>query len=473
MKANQDLTELKKMKQQKKITLFSLVLLIVAAIDSIRNLPASALFGSSLIFFFVFSAIVFLIPTSLVAAELSRAFPGKGGVYHWVRTAFGDKMAMLTIWLQWINTMVWYPTILSFIAGTMAYLFYPELAQNKTYLVSSILLIFWGLTFINLKGLHLSTKVNNICALFGMLLPMCLLILLGLIWWISGKPIQIQFSASSIFPSWGESANWISLTAIMASFLGMELSGVHVNEIDNPQRNFPKAIFCSVLILIATQLLGALTIAIVMPNKEIHLVDGVMQVFSDFFTLFHMGWCIPCITLLIVIGSIGSIINWLLAPAKGLLHAAEFGFLPPFFCKLNTHGVAYRILFAQGFLVSLFCLAFLLMPSINAFYWFLTGLSTQLYMIMYVFMFLAALRSRAPHFEKPARFIIPGGKFGLAITCLVGLLGCATTLIVGFFPPDDIQIASPLHYAAMIFIGILVMIAPVFLFFLYKRRSSV
>src|SRR5580704_6268656 len=122
----------------KKLSLFSLVLLIVAAIDSIRNLPASALFGSALIFFFIFSAIVFLIPTSLVAAELSATFPEKGGVYHWVRTAFGEKCAMFAIWLQWINTILWYPTILSFIAGTATYFINPDLAQNKIYLVSMI-----------------------------------------------------------------------------------------------------------------------------------------------------------------------------------------------------------------------------------------------------------------------------------------------------------------------------------------------
>ena len=115
----------------KKISLYSLVMLIVASIDSIRNLPAAALFGSSLIFFFILSAFIFLLPTSLVAAELTAIYPEKGGVYHWVNSAFGNKWAMIAIWMQWINTMVWYPTILSFIAGTAAYLINPELAEHK------------------------------------------------------------------------------------------------------------------------------------------------------------------------------------------------------------------------------------------------------------------------------------------------------------------------------------------------------
>src|SRR5476651_2430217 len=115
------------MKQQG-LTTFALVMLITGAVDSIRNLPATSLFGSSLIFFFIFSAVVFLIPTALVAAELSSASTDKSGIFHWVKAAFGEKAAFLAIWLQWITNLVWFPTILSFIAGLIAYLFDPNLA---------------------------------------------------------------------------------------------------------------------------------------------------------------------------------------------------------------------------------------------------------------------------------------------------------------------------------------------------------
>src|ERR1700760_1231064 len=97
------------------LTTLPLTLLIIGAIDSIRNLPATALFGSSLIFFFIFSAIVFLIPAALVSAELSSTWTEKSGIYYWTKLAFGEKTGFVAIWLQWINTMVWFPTILSFL----------------------------------------------------------------------------------------------------------------------------------------------------------------------------------------------------------------------------------------------------------------------------------------------------------------------------------------------------------------------
>ena len=458
--------------KHKKIPLASLVLLIVAAIDSIRNLPASALFGSELIFFFVLSALIFLIPTSLVAAELSATFPEKGGVYHWVSKAFGEKWAMVAIWMQWINTMVWYPTILSFIAGTFAYLINPDLAQQKWYLVTCILTVFWSITLVNLRGLYFSSKVNSFCALIGTIMPMIFLIILGGIWVLSGKPLQIQINFDTLFPSLTNTTNWIALIAIMASFLGMELSGVHVNEIRDPQRNFPKAVFAASSFILLSMVLGSLAIAFVLPGKDINLVSGVMQVFTNFFDVFGLRPLIPVLAVLIVVGSIGGITNWLIAPAKGLLHAAEFGFLPRFFTRQNKHGVAANVLLIQALLVSIFCLIFLLVPSVNAFYWFLTALSTELYMIMYILMFLSALALHHRYVNRPKVFKIPGKNVGMWVTCLLGMVGCVSTILVSFFPPSNVDIGSPMRYVLMICAGNLLTISPVLLFYRYKRRSA-
>jgi glutamate:GABA antiporter len=456
----------------KKIPLISLVLLIVAAIDSIRNLPASALFGSALIFFFIFSAIVFLIPTSLIAAELSATFPEKGGVYHWVKTAFGEKWAMMAIWLQWINTMVWYPTILSFIAGTAAYLINPDLAQNKGYLVACILVVFWGITLVNLYGIHMSARINSICALIGTIFPMLFLIVLGGVWVFSGHPLQISLQADALLPSLTQSTNWVALIAIMASFLGIELAGVHVNDIREPQRNFPKAVLYSSLFILLSMILGSLSIAFVLPEKEINLVAGVIQVFSNLFESFGLKGLTPVLTILIVVGSIGGITNWLISPAKGLMHAAEYGYLPKVFMRKNRHGIAHNILICQAILVSLLCLIFLLVPSVNAFYWFLTALSTELYMIMYILMFFSAWRLHHKYVNRPKVFKIPGGTFGMWTTCLLGLFGCLCTIIVSFFPPDNVNIGSHSRYIFMICVGNLLSIAPVLLFYLYKKLSK-
>ncbi len=447
-----------------KISLFPLVLLIVAAIDSIRTLPTTAFFGSSLIFFYLLSAIFFLFPVAFISAEFSARFPEKGGIFYWVRSAFGDRMGLLAVWLQWINTMVWYPTMLVFIAGTSTHLLHPSLAYNKIFLLSASLITFWGLTFLNLKGINVSVRMNSICGMIGTILPMCFLIILGGCWLFSSNSPAIVFSWKDLVPSFNLLDNSSAIVTIMASFLGMELAGVHVSDIENPQKNFPKAIGYSVMILLGTLILGSLAVAVVIPKADIHFVDGIMQTFSTFLTAFHLPFLIPILALLIVVGSTGGSVNWLLSPAKGLLQVAELGFLPPFFLVKNKHGVPFRILIFQAILVSVFCFALHFVPDVNTYYWFLMALSTGLYMLMYVVLFLAALKLKRPKNS----YQIPKGM--RTLSCYLGLFSCAATIIIGLQPPSEMILESTMKYVLMIIGGFGLMICPVALFWLYQKN---
>lgn len=446
--------------KSKGLGIFVLVMLITGSIDSIRNLPTAALFGTSLIFFFVLATVVFLLPVSLVSAELSSTWTKHGGIYNWVKLAFGDKVGFLAIWLQWINTMVWYPSILSFVAGTAAFLVDPKLAENKLYLIGIILASFWGMTLVNLKGIKTSAWFASVCAMIGMALPMVFIVVLAVVWVVMGHPMQLHLTVGNLMPSFGHSQSWISLTAIVTAFLGMELATVHVRNVEKPQRTFPLVILVSAFIILITMLLGSLAIAIVLPADQIQLVEGVMQAMTSFLAAYHIAWMIPIVAVMLVVGSLGEMINWMISPAKGLLQAARDGYLPTFFTKENKHGVASRVLLMQAILVSLVCLAFLLMPSVNASYWLLTDLSTQLYVLMYVFMFAAALYLRYKFPGKKRPFAIPGGKVGIWVLCVLGIIGCGITLTVGFIPPAGIVTGSTLHYVSVFGGGMLLMIIP-------------
>ena len=465
---------MKKAWSTEKISIFALVLLITGAIDSIRNLPGTALFGPSLIFFFSLSAVIFLIPVALIAAQLASHWPDdEGGIYSWVKRAFGENTAFFAIWLQWINTMVWYPTILSFIAGTLAHLIDPSLAANKLYIIAVILVVFWFLTWLGLAGIKASANFASVCALFGMILPMMFIILLSLIWILKGNPVAINLSFKTLIPNWTDSQSWVSLTAIMTAFLGMELAAVHVRNIHNPKRNYPKAMFYSSILILSTMIFGSLAIAFVLPHDEITLVDGVMKAFESFLEAYHMRWLSPIIAILLLIGSIGSMVNWIISPAKGLLLAADSGFLPHWLYKRNRHGVASRILLLQAVLVSFLCLGFLLLPSINAIYWLFTDLSTELYIMMYVLMFIAAWRLKSKYKTPKGAFSIPGGTLGYYGTCLLGLAGCALTLIVGFIPPAEAgDFGSPHQFQIIFSLGIALMLFPALILYKWKVKSQ-
>lgn len=454
-----------------KIGTLALTLLITGSIDSIRNLPFTALFGSSLVFFFIFAAIFFLAPSALVSAELA-ANVSESGIYQWVRKAFGAKIGFLAIWLQWINVVVWFPTMLSFIAGTAAYLINPELANSKLYLIGSVLLIIWSVTLLNLRGIHLSARFASFCTIIGLMIPMTFIIFLLGVWIWAGYPVQFHFTAQNMLPDFSHMDNWQSLIATMLGFAGMELAAVHIKEVRNPAKTFPRALAYSSIIILFTMIVGSLAIALVVPHDKINLINGAIQTFTYFLSAYHMEWLVPVLTCMLVIGSLGGLVNWISSPIKGLAQAADHGFMPAWFAKTNQYGVSHNLLLFQAGLVTIICAAFFLFESVNASYWLLTALSTEIYMLMYVLMFLAALSLRFKLKFSDAVFAIPGKKIGTVTACIFGLLGCIVTLIVGFVPPSDMNIGSTWYYELIFCSGMLLMLAPVWLCYRYKAYST-
>lgn len=454
------------------LTIFSLTMITVGSVDSIRNLPATALFGSQLIFYFILGALFFLIPTALVSAELASGWPKQGGIYIWVKQAFGKRIGFLAIWLQWIENVIWYPTILSFVAGTIGYLINPQLTDNPYFLWSIIVSSFWGVTILNLRGMNSSALFSNLCSLAGLLLPMSLIIGLGVAWITQGNPLQIRFDIPSIVPHLADKSMWVSLTAIMMSFCGIEIATVHANDVENPQHAFPKALIYSVGIILSTLILGSLAIAIVLPGKDINLVAGIMQAFEAFFLSYQMHWMMPIVAVMLVLGGLGGVSNWIIAPTKGLLVAAEDGNLPAAFQRTNAHGAPVVMLVTQALIVTLLSALFLFMPSVNGSYWLLTALAAQLYMLMYFIMFLAALKLRLSEPKHHRPFKIPGGLWGMFFVAGVGIIGVLTTLGVSFIPPADINVGSLLRYELTLILGLLIMCAPPFIGSWKKQGSA-
>lgn len=455
------------------LSVFSLTMITVGSVDSIRNLPATALFGSQLIMFFTLGALFFLIPAALVSAELSSGWPRQGGIYVWVKEAFGKHFGFLAIWLQWIENVIWYPTILSFVAGTIGYLINPALASNPTFLWLVIVVSFWAMTLVNLRGMSSSALFSSICTVSGLLLPMGLIIALGSMWIVGGNPMQIQLDPHSIAPQWGDRGMWVSLTAIMLSFCGIEIATVHANDIENPQHAFPKALIYSVVIILSTLILGSLAIAVVLPKSDINLVAGIMQAFDAFFARYHLSWMMPFVALMLVLGGLGGVSNWIIAPTKGLLVAAQDDNLPDVFKRMNANGAPVVMLVAQALIVTVLSALFLFMPSVNGSYWFLTALAAQLYMLMYILMFAAGIKLRfsAPHHHRAFR--IPGGAFGFWLVSLMGLFGTGLTLFVSFMPPEGINVGSTLYYEMMLILGLILMSAPPFIVYFRKKDQVV
>ena len=170
-----------------KLSVATLAIMNITAVVSLRGLPAEAVYGPSSAFYYLFAAIVFLIPTAMVAAEMAAMFSDKqGGVFRWVGEAFGPRTGFLAIWLQWIESTIWYPTVLTFGAVSFAYIGLNDasdaaLASNKLFTLVTVLAIYWIATFIAMKGLGWVGKISKWGGMIGTIIPAGLLIILGII----------------------------------------------------------------------------------------------------------------------------------------------------------------------------------------------------------------------------------------------------------------------------------------------------
>jgi glutamate:GABA antiporter len=457
------------MSKNKVLSAFSLTMITVGSVDSIRNLPTTAIFGAQLIAFFIFGALFFLLPTALVSAELAAGLPREGGIYVWVKRAFGARMGLLAIWLQWIENVIWYPTLLSFLAGTFGYLIAPSYANDPMYLYITVVTAFTLASLINFFGMRSSAWFSNFCAVSGLLLPMSAIIILGAMWIMSGKPIQIHFSLQEMLPDLSHPEMLVSLTGIMMSLCGIEIATVHAQDVAHPQKTYPRVLLYSVFIILSTMVLGSLAIAIVIPKQDINLVAGIMQAFGPFLSAYHLQGLMPIVALMIVIGGMGGVSNWIIAPTKGLMVAAHDGCLPHFLQKTNRFGAPVYLLLLQAGLVCLMSTLFIFMPSVSGSYWLLTALAAQLYMLMYALMFMAILKLRKDGVLDHASFKIPGGTIGLFIVLIAGFIGVTLTFAVSFYTPEHINVGVASDYHHLQILGLILMIFPPLVIRLLKK----
>ena len=460
-----------------KLSVMTLAIMNVTAVVSLRGLATEAIYGLQSAFYYLFAAIVFLIPTAMVAAELAAMFSGKqGGVFRWVGEAFGARFGFLAIWLQWIQSTIWYPTVLTFGAVSIAYIGVnpatdAALASNRFFTLVVVLAIYWIATFISLKGLGWVGKVSKIGGVIGTIIPAAILIILAAIYLISGGTNNLNMH-ESFFPNLANFDNLVLASSIFLFYAGMEMMGIHVMEVDNPKRNYPRAIIIGSLVTVVIFILGTFALGIIVPAKDISLTQTLLIGFDSYFKYLHMSWMGPIIAIALVFGVLAGVLTWVAGPSKGIFTVGRAGYLPPFFQKTNKDGVQRNILLVQGVIVTILGLLFVVMPSVQSFYQILSQLTVLLYLIMYMLMFAAAitLRYKLPQMERPFRL----GAKGNGVMWLLGGLGfCGSLLafVLSFIPPSQISVGSNKVWFLVLIIGAIVFVGIPFIIYASRKPS--
>ncbi len=457
-----------------KIGILTLAVMNVTAVVSLRGLPAEAEYGLSSIFYYLFAAVVFLIPVSLVAAELATGWPEKGGVFRWVGEAFGPRWAFLAMFMLWIEVTVWFPTGLTFGAVSLAFISPDQrwdqaLSANNMFVLGVVLAIYWLATFIAFRGVESFARVSKWGGIIGTIVPAGILIILGFAYLFGGGKPQIDLSWKDLFPDFTNFNNVVLAAGIFLFYAGMEMNAIHVKEVDNPARNYPIAILIAALGTVAIFVLGTLAIAFVIPQAKINLTQSLLVTYFDMFKWAHIAWLGPVMAIALAIGVLAGVVTWVAGPSSGLLTVAKAGYLPRFWQKTNAHGMATHILLVQAILVSALSVMFVVLPSVQAAYQILSQLTVILYLVMYLLMFAAAIYLRYSQPNRPRPYTIPGGDAGMWLIGGLGFLGSLLAFVLSFIPPGQISVGSPTTY-----VGILIGLTVVFValpFLIYAVRK--
>ncbi|WP_425527988.1 APC family permease [Yinghuangia seranimata] len=433
------------------ISWLALALMTTSSVASLRAAPTMAVYGLAAVFLYLVPAIVFLLPTAMVSAELASGW--SGGVYRWVAEGLSKPLGFLAVWCQFAMTIFYYPSLLAYVASTFAYVINPSLANSGVYTAVIIISLYWLGVWVSSRGTKTVAGLSSTGLVIGTLIPGLLLVVLGFVFLGQGNPSAAPMNSSHILPPWTGLASLVLIVNNFLSYSGMEMNAVHVSSLRKPAKEFPRAMFLAVGLVLLIFILPALAISWVVPSSSLSLTAGVMQAFDAFFAYFNVTWLTPVLGIMLIAASLGGMLTWLAGPSKGLLTVArEEGYLPPYLQKLNKHGVQQNILVAQGVVTTGIALLYAFIPDVSSAYWILSVITTQVYLIVYLLMFVAAMRLRRIAPAHPRGFRAPA----LHVLCVVGWLASAAALVIGFVPPSQYGSGSVWSYLLIVGGGLVV-----------------
>lgn len=478
-------------KRLKNITTAQLALMTAAAVISLRGLPMMAQEEMTMFFYIFFATFLFLIPAALVGAELGSAFASKGGgVYTWVKEAFHRRMGFAAIFLQWIQNVVWYPTVLGFAAASIAYMFgKPDLSQNGMFVGLFSIAMYWVATLVTLRGASAISRITSRGFLIGTVLPGVIVVIMAIIWLAGGNTNSITEVPSQIgqivnvdamghvhprfFPHISGMSDIAFLAGILLLFAGVEVHAVHAPEMKDPQKQFPRAMFLAAFISFALFTLGALAVAVILPYDQINLQSGLFTTFQIVFDHYHIGWMSNVMGLLVAFGALAGVMSWISGPSRGLLWTAKDGQLPDFLKKTNKNGVQINILIIQGCIVTVLSSLYMIMDDVSVAFFLLSALTIGLYLLMYMMMYAAGIKLRYSQPDLKRDYKIPGGNLGMWLVAGIGFCAVLFAFAVTFFPPSQLPVGSPAMYTTLVIVGTLVFFSiPFFISISMERKRA-
>ena len=298
--------------------------------------------------------------------------------------------------------------MLIFAAAALAYMWWPQsfdkaLANNKLYTIIVLLAVYWFVTLFTFRGIAGVVETE-----------------------LAWRPIRHDHSGRDpdpsgrrlrrdgqadtdafehrFFPDFSNFHNMVLAAGIFLYYAGMEMQAVHVRNLKNPSRNYPLSVLIATIMVVAIFVLGTLAVGVVIPQKAIDLNQGLLVAYRDLWSAFGLPWLGNVMAAMLAFGVLGQVSVIVAGPSTGLLAVGKAGYLPHILQKTNAHGIPVPILLLQGALVTILCVAFTVLPSVQSAYQILSQMATIIYLVMYMVMYVAAIRLRYTQPDKVRPF---------------------------------------------------------------------
>ena len=423
---------------RKTMGFWDVLLFNIATVLGPRWIAAAGHNGTSSISLWVLAAVFFFVPGALVINELSSRFPQEGGLYAWSKEAFGPFHGFVAGWTYWIYTFFYFPGLLLASASMAAYIVGGQgaaLAQNRTFLLTVSLSILVVAVVLNIVGLNIGKWLQNAGGV-GTYVPLLMLVgIAALVVWKHGS--ATHFTAANMMPTW----NWDTVnfwSQIAFAFTGLELVSAMSEEVRDPRRTLPRAVFGAGALIAIMYILGTFAILALVPAANLDPQSGVFNAITVGSIALKVGFLGILAAIVVTAGNAGGVGSTVAGIARVPFVVGVDRYLPAAFGKIHPKWkTPYISILVQASISAAILLGSQINETTQGAYQKLIDAGIILYFIPFLYMFAAAIKlaRRKDRRENPHAVLVPGGIAGVWICGSLGFLVVLIGIIFSLVPP--------------------------------------
>ena len=420
-----------------------MTLFTVCAILVMDTLAPSAAIGPSSISWWLITLVLFFIPYGLITAELGTTYPEQGGLYVWIKNAFGERWAARTTWLYWINVALWMPSVYILFAGMFAQLFFPDMGLWPQIGIGIVMT--WITVWIGTMTLETGKWIPNIGAIIKALIMV--VIGVGAFIYAGHHGVANDLSLKNLLPEWG--AGLAFLPVIVYNFMGFELMSGASGEMKNPGKDIPRAIITSGALIAVFYLLGTVGILMALPLDQLGLVSGIIDTLKILLGETGVGGAVVIVLGVAALYSfMANMVTWTMGANRTAAEAAKEQELPAIFGREHpVHKTPVGSFILTGIVSTVVMVLYGFMAgTAEDLFWTLFAFSSMVFLLPYLALFPAFLKLRKinPNIERPYK--VPGGKVFatiLAVICELFIIQAVVLFVYVPGQPMDWAFAGP------------------------------